>query len=369
MPAPAVSQPTPFTVQLDYDGKNSQGEDVHVVEIYGIDPGCHVATPQTGEELVSIDRLWQTFKDHETQTSQRPAIPVKPAKGQSVSWPKVAEKIKRPNGEWYWTRTMRIIGEEVPDVAFVRRALSKRRAILMKGPPGTGKTALMEAAVGEIETVPDHNQTLAADFTGGWVQMPDGTYVYVAGPAPSAMIRGIPLFVDEIALIDPRELAVLYPAMDGRGFISMTDNPAYRCTHCDAPRIQHAADGFIVVGACNPNVPGANMSEALTSRFALQMTVETDYDLARKMGVQNEIIVVSRNLERTREKDGSIIRSPQMRDLINFMDNVDAVGLHAALCAFVSDAEGPDKEEYAKALSSSFGVKVTELLLGPDKTD
>jgi hypothetical protein len=53
------------------------------------------------------------------------------------------------------------------------------------------------------------------------------------------MREGRPLLVDDATLIPPRVLAVLYPAMDGRGVITI---PGYRNERVEAvPPLQHAA--------------------------------------------------------------------------------------------------------------------------------
>ena len=69
-------------------------------------------------------------------------------------------------------------------------------------------------------------------------------------------------------------LAVAYPAMDGRREITVKAHKG---------EVIKAADGFYVIGGHNPGVHGAILTEALSTRFSVQVKVGTDYDLARSL--------------------------------------------------------------------------------------
>src|SRR5947208_15117590 len=122
------------------------------------------------------------------------------------------------------------------------------------------------------------------------------------------MREGRPLLVDDATLIPPRSLSVLYPAMDGRRKIHLT---AYRNEPVEA------VDGFYVIAGHNPGVHGAVLTEALASRFAAQIRVTTDYDLARTLKIDRRAITVARNLAH-RHDSGEIGWAPQLRELIAF---------------------------------------------------
>ena len=76
-------------------------------------------------------------------------------------------------------------------------------------------------------------------------------------------------------------LAVAYPAMDGRREITVKAHKGETIT---------AADGFYVIGGHNPGVHGAILTEALSSRFSVQIQVATDYDLARSLKIEPRAI-------------------------------------------------------------------------------
>lgn len=261
----------------------------------------------------------------------------------------------RPNGELYYPRRMRIGGTGAPDMydtQVLRDAYAARIPTLYYGPPGTGKTALCEAALPGLVTISGTADTETADFVGSYVQLPDGSFLWVDGPLIQAMERGVPLFIDEIALIDSRVLALVYSVMDGRREVHITANPM-RGTVV-------AKDGFYVIGACNPNVPGAVMSDALLSRFSLQIEVTTDYDMLKTLGVDREIIAVAKNLAKIHEH-GGIMKAPETRELLAYMKVKRALGQPVALANMVAAALESDRPEYIKALSAKFDGTITAL--------
>jgi nitric oxide reductase NorQ protein len=291
--------------------------------------------------------------------TEYPDIDSEPAaKAATTEKPDSLDPIVRPNGELYLPRPVRAgVDTKLFDTALLRTAYENRIPVLLYGPPGTGKTALAEAALEGLITISGSGDTEVSDFVGSYVQNPDGTFTWVDGPLPRAMESGRPLLIDEVALIDTKVMAVVYSVMDGRSELHITANPARGTVH--------AADGFYVIGACNPDVPGAVMSEALVSRFLLQMEVLTDFNLAKKLGVPRAIIAVAKNLKRKADAS-ELIRAPQMRELLAFKRISDILGQSAALANFVATAEASDRPTVIEALKSSYGVEVTALTVGSD---
>lgn len=268
-----------------------------------------------------------------------------------------AKTILRPNGVEYWVRK---IGEH-EDVAALREARVQKIPALAFGEPGTGKTALFEAAYAGQDlpadeagmfTIQGTGDTETSDFIGGYVQLPNGQYLWVDGPLLLAMEAGKPLFIDEIALIDPKVMAVVYGVMDGRGEIRVTANPERG--------VVEAKEGFYVAGACNPNAPGARMSEALISRFQLQLEVGTDYNLAKRLGVSSKMVTAAQNMAKKLEK-GELGWAPQLRELLTFKTVSATFGEAVALRNVVSGAPEIDRPQVQDILSRSFAKQITPL--------
>jgi hypothetical protein len=102
------------------------------------------------------------------------------------------------------------------DVEALRTLRADGVPALLSGPPGTGKTSLVEAAIPRPGHRGRGRRHHAGDFVGEYTQRPDGTYEFIYGPLIRAMAEGLVPFIDDATLISPAVLAVCYPAMDGR---------------------------------------------------------------------------------------------------------------------------------------------------------
>ena len=135
---------------------------------------------------------------------------------------------------------------------------------------------------------------------GEYTQTPDGRFVFVHGPVIRTMREGRTLFIDDATLIPPTLLAVIYPAMDGRRQIIIKANGG---------EVIDAAPGFYVVAGHNPGVHGAVLSDALASRFSVQIQVPTDYDLVTQLKIERRAVLAARQLA-ARQASGEIGWAP-----------------------------------------------------------
>lgn len=252
------------------------------------------------------------------------------------------EKYLRPNGEYYYTR----MWGEHHDVAVLRKAREDKQYVLIYGAPGCGKTALVQAAFEKHYTILGTGDTEFADFIGGYIQTPSGGFIWEDGPLVKAAEEGVPLFIDEVGLIDPKVLSGVYSLMDGTGELYITANPERGTVK--------AKEGFYVIAATNPNAPGVRLSEALLSRFLIQGEMTTDWSLARKLGAPSTIVTAAQNLSK-KQQAGEVSWAPQMRELLGFRDIAKSFGTKFAIANLLAAAPELDRPVVADVFTRVFG--------------
>ncbi|WP_374402540.1 AAA family ATPase [Streptomyces sp. 35G-GA-8] len=258
--------------------------------------------------------------------------------------------VMRPNGQQYHPRAL----AQLPDVEALRRLREARVAVLLYGPPGTGKTSLIEAAFPDLITVAGDGDTTVGDLVGEYTQDANGGYEFIYGPLVTAMLEGKALLLDDATLISPKVLAALYPAMDGRRQIQVKAHKGETIT---------AKDGFYVIAGHNPGVHGAVLTEALASRFSVQIQVGSDYDLAAALKINRTAVRIARHLA-TSQQAGEVGWAPQLRELIAFQKIAEVLGTETAFANLVGIAPLEDRDTVAEIVTKAIGKPVTALALG-----
>lgn len=265
----------------------------------------------------------------------------------------------RPNGEDYLTRAL----GDLPDIAVLRRLRTHQLYAVLIGDPGVGKTALLEAAFPDLLTVQCSGDMTVPHLVGSHLPTPSGGWRWHDGPLVTAMRTGGVLYLDELNVMPLEVSTVLHSAMDGRGTVRIDDLPG-------EPQVT-AAPGFFVVAAYNPGrVRARHPSEALRSRFAVQLEARSDFDTARALGIQEEFVVVAENLAvrdtGDRASGGVGVWGPQLRELLIAQRLIDAgLGAEFAAGAMVGQCPVPeDLPEVCEVASNVLGLAVAPLVLG-----
>ncbi|MFH9964885.1 AAA family ATPase [Streptomyces mirabilis] len=299
-----------------------------------------------------------------TATAAQHAVPPPPGPGRTPPVPRQSPPpapaapppggrpgpVTRPNGQQYHPRAL----AQLPDVEALRRLREAQVAVLLYGPPGTGKTSLIEAAFPDLITVAGDGDTTVGDLIGEYTQDANGGYEFVYGPLVTAMQEGRALLLDDATLISPKVLAALYPAMDGRRQIQVKAHKGETI---------NATDGFYVIAGHNPGVHGAVLTEALASRFSVQVQVGSDYDLAASLKINRTAVRIARHLA-VSQQAGEVGWAPQLRELIAFQKIADVLGTEAAFANLVGVAPLEDRDTVAEIVTKAIGRPVTALALG-----
>lgn len=267
--------------------------------------------------------------------------------------------VPRPSGELYMPREL--AGQ--PDVQVMRDLRKNKLFTLIAGPPGGGKTALMEAAFGSepggLYSLTGDEETRVDDFVGQlYPSDKEGVYDWADGPLTLALKNGGVLFVDDATLISPKAIACLYPLMDGRDVLRLKAHQV-EINGVMQPEVVTAKPGFFIVAAHNPGVQGAILSDALASRFGVHVWLETDLDLAASLGVNAKFIKLTRNLRLRRDKGEMGVFVPEMRDLLAARDFGRVFGDQAAGENLLGKAPEDFQDDLAAEMKVVFGFNIT----------
>lgn len=194
-------------------------------------------------------------------------------------------------------------GEE----ALFRSAHTRGTPVLLLGPPGCGKTLLVEqmaAALGRpLVTVTCHDDLTTADLVGRHL-ITGGDVRWEDGPLTVAMRTGAVCYLDEVVEARPDTLAMLHSVADHRRTLFI-DRLGESVT---------APPEFMLVASHNPRRPGSpkELKPALRQRFA---TIRLSYlDAAAEAEVIAASTGVDAALAARLAGAGALLRDTAARD-------------------------------------------------------
>lgn len=218
------------------------------------------------------------------------------------------------------------IGDHDSDVETIAAWLDAPRtivgAVFLRGEPGTGKTALVEAAVTyadrELTTIvctPDHTKdSLFLRFVGegnGDVGRDGSKTPFTLGSLPYAVKHGHTLYLDEFMLLVDGLKPIIYSLADGRRFLPEGN--------VDGSALE-IHPNFRLILSSNPDVRGASLPEPVGSRCAgTTLTIDTSAEMLRDLGIDDSLVAAWETL------GNSGLWRPQIRELrvADYWMNVD----------------------------------------------
>ncbi|GAB36299.1 AAA family ATPase [Gordonia otitidis] len=253
-----------------------------------------------------------------------------------------SDDVATTNGGVYQPRTV----GSFRDVDVIRSAVCAHAPVLLRGPYGSGKSALVAAALGsDVVNIRCFEGIGREDVVGMHTPTPGtpGDFTWVDGPLLRAMVRGEACHVDDVGWMAPGVQALFLPLADDARQLEVVDRPDPLVT---------AAPGFSLVFSENPGV-GWGLIGPLHNRLAFVVDVPIDYRIAARAGVPPVLIsVAEKRQERSRQTDDHTVWLPSIRELLAVSSIEGMFGMEFAAQALLSKCPNDQRDQFSQELSA-----------------
>lgn len=273
-----------------------------------------------------------------------------------------------PPDDIYQRYISREVAPGVSDLDYLAAAEKLGRNVLISGPTGPGKTMLSMAYAAKhkkaFDAVICNGAADPSMLFGRWVPKPDGGYVWVDGTVTVILRNGGVLLFNEINFLPPKVAVVVYPLLDLRGYITLTDKGPD--ANGNLERVYRRPDNLIVADL-NPDYEGTRpLNAALANRFASKLRWDYDPEVEAYLVGSTTLIDIAKEL-RDGHNNGTLETPTSTNMLIEFEQAVveEALGFDVAMMDFLNafpahevDSVRNTFEIHKAALESDYGLEL-----------
>lgn len=244
-----------------------------------------------------------------------------------------ADEYTMSDGRTFYPRhIMNVAGKPMNDVQFLRLQYKRKKAVLMLGPGGTGKTAAVEASCDRIFTTLFTAETTTLSLSGRWEPHPEihGEFVW----AKSQLVQSLEYatehpeeqvvwYGDEAMQSQSTTLVMLHSVMDHRRVLLIEEGPGKGEIH--------APDNWAVVLSSNPNEEGSSIGRPFASRCR-PLDYRTNWEVVDKaVGPGFEQLITVARVMNSMLDNREVDWAPQTRHIVETAEDMTTLGVRYGL--------------------------------------